>query len=110
MNYLNKLLLQLGLGNHPFNASEWKRSPGKRKCFVKDILRDKIGIGMNLEELVATFGEERTVNLLNGRNSYTVTVFRKGFKAGRDTSKTLDFYFDRAGTVTDVQLRILKRS
>lgn len=109
MKYLNKLLLLLGLGDHTFNAMEWKRSPHKRKCFVKDILREKIGIGMNVDELVETFGEERTI-YLNGMNSYRVSAFKKGITTDGNTSKTLDFYMDRNGTVTDIRLKILRRS
>lgn len=106
MGYLKKILLQLGFGQHPFDPEIWRQSVNKRKCFIEAILKERIGLGMNIEQLVGTFGTERTVHL-NGINSYKIPVFKKGITTDRNTKKTLDFYFDEKGIVVNMKLKII---
>lgn len=106
MGFLKKILLHLGLGHHPFDPEIWRQSISKRKCFVEAILKNRIGLGMNMEQLVSTFGDERTV-YLNGINSYKISVFKKGITTDRNTRKTLDFYFDEQGIVVNMKLKMM---
>lgn len=106
MGYLKKILLQLGVGQHPFDPEIWQQSISKRRCFIEAILKDSIGLGMNIEQLTGTFGAERTV-YRNGINSYKVSVFKKGITTDRNTRKTLDFYLDEKGLVVNIKLKMM---
>jgi hypothetical protein len=107
MQLLKRILLFLGIGNHDFDSELWKTSFRSRRRFVKSILKRRIGIGMDSEELSSTFGEDSTV-YLNGWVSYRVSVFKKGKTRDGNTKATLDFYTNDSGIVVDIKFRELQ--
>jgi hypothetical protein len=68
---MKSIILTLGIGNFAFDSNYWKKSRDFRKRFIKDILRNSIGLGMTEEELTETFGADRKL-YSGGIISYTL--------------------------------------
>lgn len=96
MIFFETLLFRLGIGNYKFDSVIWKKSPQKRKLFVKDIVENQIAIGMTKEQLIRFFGEDKK-ECVDGVWSYAIPTNRTEKVKG-----LLCFYFDKDNIVSKI--------
>ncbi|MBL7705801.1 MAG: hypothetical protein JNM21_09690 [Taibaiella sp.] len=98
MKYIRQTLAYFGVGSFQFDSILWQKWPQSRVTFLKDILSENIGVGMNPRQVCATFGFDKK-EYLRGVWSYPIPNLAGKYK------RTLNFYFGNDNVVNSIKIK-----